>query len=107
MEVVKEEIFGPVLVVASFKEMEQVVADANSTKFGLGASVWTKNIDRVHRILPQLKAEMAWVNTHNVLDIAVPFGGLKDSGIGSELGEEAIAQHTNNKSTIMNIDKVL
>ena len=107
MEVVREEIFGPVLVVAAFKDMEQVVADANNTKFGLGASVWTKNIDRVHRILPQLKAGMTWVNTHNILDNAVPFGGLKGSGIGSELGEEAIAQHTNNKSTIMHVDKVL
>ncbi len=107
MEVVREEIFGPVLAVASFKDMEQVVADANNTKFGLGASVWTKNIDRVHCMLPQLKAGMTWVNTHNVLDVAVPFGGLKDSGIGSELGEEAIAQHTNNKSTIMHIDKAL
>ncbi|MFT4826711.1 MAG: phenylacetaldehyde dehydrogenase [Halioglobus sp.] len=107
MKAVREEIFGPVLVVAPFSDVEEVIAAANNTDFGLGASVWTKNIDRVHRILPKLKAGMTWVNTHNVLDVAVPFGGVKNSGIGTELGEEAIIQHTNLKATIMHIDKVL
>jgi len=104
MKVVREEIFGPVLSVASFKDTEEAIEKANDTTFGLGASVWTKNIDKVHRIIPRLQAGMTWVNTHNILDLAVPFGGFKNSGIGCELGEEAILQHTNIKSTIVNVE---
>jgi phenylacetaldehyde dehydrogenase len=104
MRAVQEEIFGPVLAVAAFKDTEEVIAKANDTTFGLGASVWTKNIDKVHRIIPRLKAGMTWVNTHNVLDIAVPFGGFKNSGIGCELSEESILQHTNIKATIVNVE---
>jgi phenylacetaldehyde dehydrogenase len=104
MKAVREEIFGPVLSVASFKDTEEAIAKANDTTFGLGASVWTKNINKVHRIIPRLKAGMTWVNTHNVLDLAVPFGGVKSSGIGCELSEEAILAHTNIKSTIVNVE---
>tara|TARA_R110001599_G_C12270264_1_gene661359 strand:+ start:2051 stop:3553 length:1503 start_codon:yes stop_codon:yes gene_type:complete len=104
MKAVREEIFGPVLSVASFKDTEEAIAKANDTVFGLGASVWTKNIDKVHRMIPRLKVGITWVNTHNVLDIAAPFGGIKNSGIGCELSEEAILQHTNIKSTIVNVD---
>ncbi len=104
MKVVREEIFGPVLSVAAFKDTEEVIGKANDTTYGLGASVWTKNIDKVHRMIPRLKAGIIWVNTHNVLDVAVPFGGIKNSGIGCELSEEAILQHTNIKSTIVNVE---
>jgi phenylacetaldehyde dehydrogenase len=104
MKIVREEIFGPVLSVAAFKDIEEAITKANDTDFGLGASVWTKNINKVHRMIPRLKAGMTWVNTHNVLDIAVPFGGFKNSGIGCELSEEAILQHTNIKSTIVNVE---
>ncbi|QIB64943.1 aldehyde dehydrogenase family protein [Kineobactrum salinum] len=104
MKAVREEIFGPVLAVASFKDTEEAIARANDTSFGLGASVWTTNINKVHRMVPRLEAGMTWVNTHNVLDIAVPFGGIKNSGIGVELSEEAILQHTNIKSTIVNVE---
>jgi phenylacetaldehyde dehydrogenase len=104
MKVVREEIFGPVLSVASFKDVEEAVELANDSTYGLGASIWTKNIDKMYRSLPKLKAGITWVNTHNVLDIAMPFGGLKNSGIGYELSEEAIAQHTNIKSTIVHVD---
>lgn len=103
MKAVQEEIFGPVLVAAAFKEIDEVLVRANDTKFGLGASVWTQDIDRVHRIIPQLRAGMTWVNTHNVLDVSVPFGGVKNSGVGHELSEEAINQHTQIKATIMQI----
>lgn len=104
MKAVREEIFGPVLSVASFKDIEEAVEKANDTSYGLGASVWSKNIDKVHRIIPRLQAGITWVNTHNVLDLAVPFGGIKNSGVGCELSEEAILQHTNIKSTIINVE---
>lgn len=103
MTVCQEEIFGPVLVVMPFSDVDEVVKRANATKYGLGASLWTKNISQVHRLLPKLKAGITWVNTHNVLDLAVPFGGVKDSGVGAELSEEAINHHTQIKSTIIQI----
>jgi len=103
MKVVQEEIFGPVLVAAPFEDVDEVLARANNTRYGLGASIWTENIGRMHRLVPKLKAGTVWVNTHNVLDLAMPFGGFKDSGMGSELSEEAIYQHTQIKSVIVNI----
>ena len=103
MKVVQEEIFGPVLVASPFEDVEEMLVRANDTKYGLGASIWTQNISRMHRLVPRIKAGTVWVNTHNVLDLAVPFGGVKESGVGSELGEEAIYQHTQIKATIVNI----
>ena len=103
MKVVQEEIFGPVLVASPFDDIEEVLVRANGTRYGLGASLWTENIGRMHRLVPRLRAGTVWVNTHNVLDLAMPFGGLKDSGVGSELSEEAIYQHTQIKSVIVNI----
>ncbi len=101
MKVVQEEIFGPVLVVTPFDDLDDAVEKANMTKYGLGASIWTKDISTVHRLVPRLQAGTVWVNTHNVLDLAVPFGGVKSSGIGRELGEEAIRHHTDLKTVTM------
>ncbi len=103
MKVVQEEIFGPVVVASPFEDIEEVLIRANDIKYGLGASIWTQNISRMLRLVPRIKAGTVWVNTHNVLDLAVPFGGVKESGVGSELGEEAIYQHTQIKATIINI----
>lgn len=98
MKVVQEEIFGPVLVATPFDDLDDVVRQANATKYGLGASIWSQNLTRVQRLIPRLKAGTVWVNTHNVLDLAVPFGGVKSSGVGRELGEEAIRHHTELKT---------
>lgn len=103
MNVCQEEIFGPVLVAMPFDDVNDVISRANGTKYGLGASLWTQDVNRIHRLIPQLKAGITWVNTHNVLDLAIPFGGVKDSGVGAELSEEAIKHHTQIKSTIMQI----
>jgi phenylacetaldehyde dehydrogenase len=103
MTACREEIFGPVLMAMQFDDTEEVVSRANSSNYGLGASVWSQNISRVHQLIPQLKAGTVWVNTHNVLDLAMPFGGVKDSGVGAELSEEAIYHHTQIKSTIMQL----
>jgi phenylacetaldehyde dehydrogenase len=99
MRVVQEEIFGPVLVVTAFEDLDDAVKQANATQYGLGASIWSRDLRQVHRLIPQLQAGTVWVNTHNVLDMAVPFGGIKNSGVGRELGEEAIRHHTELKTT--------
>lgn len=66
----------------------------------LGASIWTRNLDLAHAFVREFKAGTVWVNTHNVLDLAVPFGGIRQSGMGHELGEAAIEHHTHLKSAI-------
>lgn len=101
MKVVQEEIFGPVLVVTPFDDLDDAVEQANATKYGLGASIWGRDIQQVHRLIPRLRAGTVWINTHNVLDLAVPFGGVKHSGIGRELGKEGIRDHTELKIVTM------
>jgi phenylacetaldehyde dehydrogenase len=103
MRVVQEEIFGPVLTVGRFSDLGDVLKRANDTQYGLGASVWTRNIDKAHWFIKHLRAGTVWINTHGVLDLAVPFGGVKHSGMGHELGEEAIRHHTHLKSAIISL----
>jgi len=105
MRVVQEEIFGPVLTATSFKDVREVIGRANSTQYGLGASVWTRNLNDVHWFIEKFKAGTVWVNTHAVLDLAVPFGGTKQSGVGHELGEEAIKHHTTLKSVMVMLEE--
>jgi phenylacetaldehyde dehydrogenase len=103
MRVVREEIFGPVLTVARFKDVQDVLQRANDTQFGLGASVWTRDLNKAHWFIRNFRAGTVWVNTHAVLDLAVPFGGVKQSGVGHELGEEAIRHHTHLKSALFSL----
>ena len=103
MRVVREEIFGPVLTVARFKDIHDVLARANDTQYGLGASVWTRSLDKAHFFIRNFRAGTVWVNTHTVLDLAIPFGGMKQSGVGHELGEEAIRHHTQLKAAIISL----
>jgi len=103
MAVVQEEIFGPVLVAIPYDGVDEVIEYANGTKYGLGASLWTANINKVLEISPRLQAGTVWINTHNVLDLAVPFGGVKFSGTGHELGEEAVMLHTRLKVNMISI----
>jgi phenylacetaldehyde dehydrogenase len=98
MKVVKEEIFGPVLVAMPYRDVDELVTLANDSEYGLAASVWSQNISRVHEIVPKLKAGTVWVNTHGVLDANLPFGGFKHSGIGREHGRAAIDTYTETKS---------
>jgi acyl-CoA reductase-like NAD-dependent aldehyde dehydrogenase len=90
MRIVAEEQFGPALPVMSFKTVDEVIARANNSHFGLGGSVWTSNRERGIEIAAQLESGTGWVNTHGALTPLAPFGGSKESGIGYELGRWGI-----------------
>jgi len=86
------------VTVMPFDDVDEAVRLANQSEFGLAASVWSQNLSLVHRVIPRLKAGIVWVNTHNMLDSNLPFGGYKQSGYGRELGRAAIEQFTELKS---------
>jgi phenylacetaldehyde dehydrogenase len=98
MKVVREEIFGPVLVAMPYDDLDDLVSKANDTDFGLAASIWSQNISRVLELVPRIKAGTIWVNTHSVLDANMPFGGFKQSGMGREHGRAAIEEYTESKT---------
>ncbi|WP_031498772.1 aldehyde dehydrogenase family protein [Bryobacter aggregatus] len=98
MRIAQEEIFGPVLSVIRFETEEEALAIANGTSYGLAAAVWTSDLKRANRMASALHAGTVWVNSYNEFDAAVPFGGVKQSGFGRELGQEAIEEFTTVKS---------
>jgi aldehyde dehydrogenase (NAD+) len=103
MKIVKEEIFGPVGVVIKFEDEADVIKQANDTLYGLAAAVFTQNINRAIETAHKLHAGTAWINCVNQLHTQVPFGGYKQSGIGRELGEYALANYTNVKAVHVNL----
>jgi len=103
MKIVQEEIFGPVGVLIKFEDEEDVVRQANDTLYGLAAAVFTQDINRALETAHKLKAGTAWVNCINTLNVNVPFGGYKQSGIGRELGEYALHNYTNVKAVHVNL----
>lgn len=103
MSVVREEIFGPVVVAQRFDELDQVVAAANNTEFGLAASIWTKDVSAMHRLASRIKAGIVWGNCHALLDPALPFGGFKQSGLGREGGRSGIDAYTEEKTVIIKL----
>jgi acyl-CoA reductase-like NAD-dependent aldehyde dehydrogenase len=98
MRIAREEVFGPVVVAIPFRDLEDAVAIGNDTSYGLAAAVWTRDIGKAHRAVRALRAGTVWVNTYNAFDAAVPFGGYKESGIGRELGRQALDLYTQTKS---------
>ncbi|WP_282700658.1 aldehyde dehydrogenase family protein [Streptomyces sp. CC219B] len=102
--VVQEEIFGPVLTVQPFDSEDEAVALANSTPYGLASGIQTRDLARAHRVAGRLKAGIVWINDWAMLDPAVPFGGVKDSGFGREYGPEALAAYTQVKSVVVSLD---
>jgi phenylacetaldehyde dehydrogenase len=101
MTIYREEIFGPILAATPFDDVEAVTAMANDSSYGLGASIWTNNLALANRMVRKLKAGSVWVNCHNLLDPAVPFGGYRMSGYGRELGHAAVDLYTESKSVTM------
>lgn len=98
MKIAREEIFGPVMQILTFKDAQEVVDRGNRTHYGLAAAVWTRDIQKAHRIANSLRAGTVWVNCFDVFDAAAPFGGYKMSGIGRELGEYALELYTEVKT---------
>ncbi|WP_051091576.1 betaine-aldehyde dehydrogenase [Aureimonas ureilytica] len=106
MRIVREEIFGPVMTVLSFRDEDEVIARANDTRFGLAAGVFTRDLARAHRVVARLEAGTTWINTYNITPIELPFGGAKESGLGRENGRSALIAHTQAKSVYVNLGRV-
>ena len=94
----REEIFGPVVTITPFDNEEEVIAYANDCDYGLASSVWTQNLNRAHRVAERINTGTVWVNCWLVRDLRVPFGGMKQSGVGREGGEEALRFFTEAKN---------
>ena len=98
MRVVREEIFGPVVVASPFESLDEIAATANDSPYGLGAGIWTKDISKAHALAKRIRAGTVWINCYNVFDAALPFGGYKQSGWGREMGHEALEAYTELKA---------
>jgi len=104
MPIATDEIFGPVLSVLPFKNLDEVIDRANNTMYGLAAAVWTRDVAKAHRIANSVRAGTVWINCYDVFDAAAPFGGFKMSGMGRELGEAALANYTELKTVTMSLE---
>jgi phenylacetaldehyde dehydrogenase len=98
MKVVREEIFGPVVVAAPFSDLNEIAAVANDSEYGLGAGIWTRDISKAHALAKKLRAGTVWINCYNVFDASLPFGGYKQSGWGREMGAEVLNNYTEVKA---------
>ena len=103
MKIVREEIFGPVVVAEPFSEVEEIVPVANDTEYGLAAAVWTRDISKAHLTARRLRAGTVWINCFNIFDAALPFGGYKQSGWGREMGHEALELYTETKAIVVGL----
>ena len=103
MKIAREEIFGPVMSILKFRDLDEVVQRANNTNYGLVAGVWTRDISKAHAIASSVRAGTVWVNCYDVFDAAAPFGGFKQSGIGREMGEYGLHQYTEVKTVTVKL----
>src|SRR5579862_3609099 len=98
MDIVRHEIFGPVMAVLEFEDEDEVVDRANASEFGLAAGIFTSDLTRAHRVIARLQAGTCWINHYNITPVELPFGGVKGSGLGRENGRAAIEHYTQLKS---------
>jgi aldehyde dehydrogenase (NAD+) len=103
MQIAREEIFGPVMSIIKFDDLNDVVRRANKTLYGLAAAVWTRDIGKAHAIANRVRAGTVWVNCYDVFDPGAPFGGFKQSGIGREMGEYGLQQYTELKTVTVKL----
>ncbi|MFP6752578.1 MAG: aldehyde dehydrogenase family protein, partial [Pirellulaceae bacterium] len=104
MDIATDEIFGPVMSVLTFKDMDELVERANNTFYGLAAAVWTRDIGKAHHVADHVRAGTVWVNCYDVFDAAAPFGGFKMSGQGRELGEAGLNAYLETKTVTIALD---
>ncbi len=104
MTIAREEIFGPVLATIEFADVEEAIARANDSPYGLAAAVWTKDIKKAHYVARKLQAGTVWINTYNVYDTAAPFGGYKQSGFGREMSMHALEHYTQTKTVWVDLN---
>lgn len=107
MKIMQEEIFGPVCSIAKFKTEADAIALGNATTYGLAAAVHTRNLNTAIRVAGELRAGTVWVNQYNMLSHQLPFGGYKESGIGRELGEAALANYCQTKTVSVRLGDAL
>ena len=100
----REEIFGPVLATIAFTDLDEAIARANESQYGLAAAVWTRDIKKAHYVARKLQAGTVWINTYNVYDTAAPFGGYKASGFGREMSSHALEHYTQVKSVWVDLN---
>jgi aldehyde dehydrogenase (NAD+) len=100
----REEIFGPVLATIAFADLDEAIARANESQYGLAAAVWTRDIKKAHYVARKLQAGTVWINTYNVYDTAAPFGGYKASGFGREMSSHALEHYTQVKSVWVDLN---
>lgn len=106
MRIAQEEVFGPVLSIIKFRTEEEALKIANDCRYGLGAGIWTSDIERIFRMTEKIQSGTVWVNTYRIVSYMSPFGGYKDSGIGRENGIDAIYEYLQTKSVWINIGSI-
>ena len=104
MTIAREEIFGPVLATIEFADIDEAIARANESPYGLAAAVWTRDVKKAHYVARKLQAGTVWINTYNVYDTAAPFGGYKASGFGREMSAHALEHYTQVKSVWVDLN---
>ena len=107
MTIARQEIFGPVMCILPFEDEGTVVSRANDTEYGLAAGLFTRDLQRAHRVAAQLQAGICWINNYNITPVEVPFGGVKQSGMGRENGLQALQHYTQLKTVYVEMGNVV